>query len=129
MVNMPKKNKINIIKPEYGIEIASNKLTSLTNNSGSIKNVVVEEIRSEIFTNFTYQISKIFSIKSGLTSEFSQIEVFGELPNKQSFRFIKPSLTANYKINKKHQLTFVAERKVGQLNFRDFADSSDATEN
>ncbi|PCI72026.1 MAG: hypothetical protein COB38_04830 [Gammaproteobacteria bacterium] len=119
-------------KPEYGIEIAQNKLSNSSQFfdngiqvelNGALVNV--EELRSEIFASFTYQISKDLSIEGGITSEFSEIEVSGELLNKQSFQFIKPRLTANYKLNKDSQLSVSAERRVGQLNFRDFAASSD----
>ncbi len=119
-------------KPEFGIEIAQNKLSSSSQFfdngielalNGAV--VDVEELRSEVFASFTYQISKDLSIEGGITGEFSQIEVSGELLNKQSFQFIKPRLTANYKLNKESQLSVSAERRVGQLNFQDFAASSD----
>lgn len=119
-------------KPEYGVEIAQNKLSSVSqlfdNGLAAELNgalVDVEELRSEIFASFTYQFSKNLSIEGGITSEFSQIEVSGELVNKQSFQFIKPRLTANYKLDKESQLSVSMERRVGQLNFRDFAASSD----
>ncbi|MFT6732444.1 MAG: hypothetical protein ACJAS9_000624 [Polaribacter sp.] len=115
-------------KPEYGIEIARNKLSSLTNNSGSIKNVNVEELRSEIFASFTYEASKELSIEGSITSEFSQIEVSGDSANKQIFQFIKPRLIANYKINNNNQLAVSAERKVGQLDLGDFADSNNVAD-
>ncbi|MGB0495146.1 MAG: TonB-dependent receptor domain-containing protein [Kangiellaceae bacterium] len=118
----------NNFKPEYGIEIAKNTLSSLTNNSGNLENVKVEELRSEVFASFTFQASDDLSLEGSLTSEFSQIKVSGESSNKQSFQFIKPRVTANYKINKNNQLAVSAERKVGQLNFRDFAASNDAAD-
>ncbi len=122
-------------KPEYGLEIARNKLISdssyfadgnevLLNGA----NVEVKEIRSEIFATFTYQASDKLSIEGGITSEFSQIEVSGEDANKQTFQFIKPRISSTYTLDENNQFSVLAERKVGQLNFRDFAASNDAAD-
>jgi len=122
-------------KPEYGIELAQNKLTSdssslengsLVNISGN--NVKVEEIRSEIFATFVYQHNKDLTIEGGLTSEFSQIEVSGEFNNKRTFEYIKPRLSTTYKLNSSSQIALVAERRIGQLNFNDFAASDQAAD-
>ncbi len=123
-------------KPEYGIELANNKLVSDASyfeNGVAIElsgaNVEVEEIRSEIFASFTYKASDNISLEAGITGEFSQIEVSGEDANKQTFQLLKPRLSVNYKLNESHRLSITAERKVGQLNFRDFAASNDAADN
>ena len=122
-------------KPEYGVEIASNKLDTeldyVENNQVQIldaANVVVEEIRAEIFATFAYSASNDLSIDGGITAEFSTIEVSGDVSNKQSFKFLKPRLSVNYNISPELQWNLLAEHKVGQLNFNDFAASNEATD-
>ncbi len=123
-------------KPEFGIEIAKNKLTShwvsLDNGVQSFDdsgNVSVEELRSEIFTTFVYQASAALTLEGGLTAEFSNLEVSGEFPKEKNFTFLKPRLSATYRYSDDTQFNFEAERRVDQLNFNDFANSVEASEN
>lgn len=123
------------LKPEYGFELAKNKLNSKSIsfmdgiqqslNGGDVK---VEEIRGEIFASFIYGASDKLTLAGGLTTEFSTIEVSGDAKEKQSFTFLKPRFSATYKFNQVQQLTLELERSVGQLNFNDFAASSQATD-
>jgi hypothetical protein len=124
------------VKPELGIEVTNNRLDtnaqfgqldSLIPVFGS--DVVVQEWRSEAFANFVYQPSQSLSIEGGLTAEVSQIKVTGDANSKQTFKFLKPRLAANYQLNDKTRLTFEAERSVGQLSFNHFAANSVAEEN
>jgi len=121
-------------KPEFGVEAAKNYLDKsqdyLSNGVSqplNNANVKVEEIRAELFASFVYSYSDKLSIDGGLTAEFSQIEVSGNNAKKQNFNFLKPRLSANYKLNK--DINFVVEAKhvVGQLNFNDSA-ASNSTE-
>ena len=123
-------------KPEFGLEIAKNKLTSqwmLFNNGLQSFNdsgkVVVAELRSDIFTTFVYQASDALTIKGGLTTEFSNLQVSGERPNKKNFTFIKPRLSATYRYSAYTQFSLEGERRVAQLDFNDFANSVEAIEN
>ena len=123
----------NIFKPEYGVELAQNKLTSDANyreNGITVAlngaNVEVEELRTELFATLVYQHNDTLTIEGGLTGEFSQIEVSGEVTNKQTFQFLKPRLSATYKLDTVSQIALVAERNVGQLDFGDFAASNQA---
>lgn len=120
-------------KPEYGVEFANNRLDkdSLflengenTDLNGS--NVVVEELRSEIFATFVYQLNSEITVEGGITGEFSRIEVSGEVQNKQDYQFLKPRLSATYKIAPSSQIVIEAVREVEQLNFNDFAASNQA---
>lgn len=122
-------------RPEYGFEIANNKLDTeldyVENNRKqqlSAANVVAEEIRAELFVTFAYTATEDLSIDGGLTAEFSTIEVSGDASNEQSFTFLKPRLSASYNVNSELQLSVLAEHKVGQLNFNDFAASNDAAD-
>lgn len=126
----------NKFKPEFGIELANNKLTSnwmsfenkiqSFDDSGS---VTVKELRSEIFTTFSYQASAALTFEGALTAEFSNLEVTGELPKEKNFSFLKPRLSATFKLSDKTQFNFEAERRVAQLNFNDFANSVEASDN
>jgi len=122
-------------KPEYGFEIANNKLDTeleyFENNQAQnleSANVVVEEFRGEAFITFVYSATDALSIEGGLTGEVSQIEVTGDATNDQTFKFLKPRLAANYSFNADLQLNIQAEHNVGQLNFNDFAASTDTTD-
>ncbi len=123
-------------RPEYGFEIANNKLDtelfSVQNNQTQVLNtadVVVEELRGEAFVTFTYAATNKLTIEGGLTAEFSSIEVTGDAENKQNFKFLKPRLSATYHVSPTLQLNILADHSVGQLNFNDFADSNQAADN
>ncbi|NQZ06524.1 MAG: TonB-dependent receptor plug domain-containing protein [Algicola sp.] len=119
-------------KPEFGFEVANNELDTtgeLVVNSEVIPldngTVVVEEQRGEAFATMVYQASPTLTIEGGLTAEFSQIQVSGDDNQKQNFMFYKPRLSATYQFDDENRFTLEAQRNVGQLNFRDFAASSD----
>ncbi len=126
-----------VFKPEFGIEIDNNRLDTDAFSAGQNgvfqavinSDVVVEEWRAESFANFVYTASSALSLEGGVTAEFSQIKVSGDANQKQTFRFIKPRLSATYQFNPDTSLTFEVEREVGQLNFNDFAATSIASEN
>ncbi len=119
------------LKPEYGIEVANNRLdTNALTETGPIdgSDVVVEEWRSEVFATFVYEASEKLTLEGGLTGEFSQIEVTGDSNQKQTFRYIKPRVSSTYKFNDDMRLTVEVQRTVGQLDFTDFAFSSDGAD-
>ena len=120
-------------KPEYGFEIAQNKLNNESfyqENGLTVSlngaDVEVQELRSEIFATFVYPSSDSLTIEGGLTGEFSEIKVSGEAANRQSFKFLKPRLAATYRLHESSQLAVSGERSVGQLDFNDFAASNQA---
>jgi outer membrane receptor protein involved in Fe transport len=122
-------------KPEYGFEIANNKLDTeldfFQNNQQQIlgaANVTVEEYRGEAFVSFMYSATDNLSIEGGLTAEFSTIKVTGDATNKQDFTFLKPRLSANYNFSSDLQFSVLAEHNVGQLDFNDFAASNEAAD-
>lgn len=121
------------LKPEYGFEIAQNKLTSESTyrENGSLvslngADVEVQELRSEVFATFVYPHSDNLTFEGGLTGEFSEIKVTGEAANRQTFQFLKPRLSATYKLDNTSQIAITGERSVGQLDFGDFAASNQA---
>lgn len=122
-------------KPEYGVEFARNKLTSdslsFVNDLQQILNggnVVVEELRLETFATFVYSVNPQFILEGGLTGELSEIKVSGDSSQKQNFTFLKPRLSLTFKANENNQIVWEIERRVGQLNFRDFAASSQVSD-
>lgn len=120
-------------RPEYGFEFAQNKLTSESSyqeNSLDVAingaNVEVQELRSEVFATFVYPSSENLTFEGGLTGEFSEIKVSGEAASRQTFKFLKPRLSATYKLDNSSQIAITGERSVGQLEFGDFAASNQA---
>lgn len=122
-------------KPEFGFEIANNKLNTSANETenGVLlpvdgADVIVEEWRAELFATFSYEVNSTFTLEGGITAEFSQISVSGDTDQTQKFDFIKPRLSATYKVNNNNTLTLESEHRVGQLNFNDFASSTEASD-
>jgi|GEM_PF-192856 len=119
------------LKPEYGIEIAKNKLdtSSIFTDNGEIvaidgSDVIVSEVRGEAFANFVYQATSKLTLDGGLTFEISEIKASGDNANARTLNFLKPRVSATYNFSKKIQLTLEAERRIGQLNFGSFASST-----
>jgi len=121
-------------KPEFGIELANNKLDSSLEQfqNGALQKsknndtVAVEEMRAEVFANFVFQANDVLTLEGGLTAEYSQIEVDSVNSQQQSFSFIKPRISSTYKLSDQEQLSVELAHKVGQLNFGDFATSNEA---
>ena len=122
-------------KPEFGLEIANNRLES---DISSIENDVpeilegadtVEELRAELFINFMYSVNAALTLDGGVTYEYSNIKAYSDTIQSQTFNFLKPRLSANYTLNKSSTVTLIAEHSVEQLDFSDFASSADSTEN
>lgn len=123
-----------LFKPEFGVEIANNSLnTQLSlienNEPQTLEGAdVIEELRGEIFANFTYQLHSGLTLEGGLTAESSEIKVSGDIAQSQTFNFIKPRLSVNYSIDENSSFTFVANHIVEQLDFNDFAASTNSSE-
>jgi len=88
--------------------------------------VEIAEKRYEIFANHNYNISRKLALQSSLVAEFSKITADTILPNgnidrrNTSFTFLKPRVNLRYEINEQDQLRFIAEKKVSQLDFKNF---------
>jgi len=127
------------LKPEFGAEIAYNRLDSnlslevadaggVTSVSLPAANVLVEELRGEAFANLIWSASKKFTIETGIGAELSKITVSGDADNAQSFLFAKPFATLIYDPRPGIQFRLGARRTVGQLDFTDFAASASAAD-
>lgn len=124
-------------KPEFGIEIAYNRLGSrialeVEDESGvrpialPASDVTVTEWRGETFGNLTWAVAPRWTMEAGLAAEFSQITVSGDASGRNEFTFLKPSLALTFQASKALQLRAAMRRAVGQLDFNDFAASANA---
>lgn len=124
-------------RPEFGVELAFNRLQSRISLESEIagvvtpialpaSDVVVAEWRGEAFANFAWQVAARWTLEAGLAAEQSRITVTGDASGANSFFFWKPSLAATFQPWTSLQLRAGLRRTVGQLNFNDFAASANA---
>lgn len=117
---------------EAGGEVAYNMLdikqaysvggTAVPLPSASVK---VEEIRGEAFTKATWRVNPKLTVEGGLRVEKSTIKQSGDADHEKSFFYAKPRFLATWTPVANNQLRFRFERELGQLDFGDFAASSD----
>lgn len=113
---------------EGGAEIAYNyreQSVALAVNGTPISlpasDVMVEELRGEAFAQGTWRPSPQWTLEGGIRVERSTITQSGDTERERSFTYPKPRLVATWSPSEDDQLRLRAERKVGQLNFQDFA--------
>ena len=116
---------------EGGAEAAFNSLdarSTLTTNGLVVNlpsaNVRVEERRAEGFATATWRWSNAYSVESGLRLETSTIKQSGAIEKEKTLTFPKPRLLLSWS-SAGMQARLRLERTVGQLNFNDFAASSE----
>lgn len=90
--------------------------------------VMVEELRGEVFGKSTWRVRPDLTLEAGLRLEGSTITQSGDAEQEKSFFFAKPRLQATWTPRPNNQLRFRFERELGQLDFGDFAASSDLTD-
>jgi outer membrane receptor protein involved in Fe transport len=102
--------------------------SSFVSNGASVTipnaNISVDEIRGEAFASATWKITPQLTLEGGARMEFSTITAKGDTYNSRSFFYPKPRLLLSWSPDDKSQMRFRVERKLGQLNFKDFAASS-----
>ncbi len=125
------------IRPEFGLEAAYNRLDSelafFNRQSDGLEarvslpaaNVLVEEIRGEVFANLVWTLSPKWTLESGMAIEASEISVSGDVDNSQAFIFAKPFANLLYRPTSSLQLRLGARRTIGQLDFGNFAASAE----
>lgn len=87
--------------------------------------VLIEELRGELFGQASWKPAKEWSLEAGLRVERSTIEQSGQIEKKRSFTYPKPRLLATWSPTEDDQLRVRVEREVGQLNFEEFASEVD----
>ncbi|WP_240530003.1 TonB-dependent receptor [Novosphingobium sp. PC22D] len=123
-------------RPELGMEIAYNRLTSnldYAEDTGaglipvalSNAKTRVSELRGEAFANVTSRLSSTLELEAGTAFELSRIRVTGDADSEQSLSYFKPSAALVWSPSSSTQLRLGARRTVDQLDFGDFAASVD----
>lgn len=87
--------------------------------------VLVEELRGELFGQLTWRPSKQWSFEAGLRVEQSTIEQSGQIEKERSFTYSKPRLLASWSPSENDQMRLRIERELGQLDFQAFASEVD----
>ncbi|MEM7740796.1 MAG: TonB-dependent receptor plug domain-containing protein [Pseudomonadota bacterium] len=128
------------LRPEIGAEVTYNRLDSslssqTEDSSGVITNVaipaadvLVEELRSEVFAHLICTATKRLTMETGIAGELSAISVSGDAENKQTLAFAKPFAAIIYNMQPGVQMRIDGRRRVGQLSFADFAASASAAD-
>jgi len=122
-------------KPEFGLEVAYNRLNStfalmVDNGTGPIPvtlpgaDVLVQELRAEAFAKVSRAFGPSVTLEAEMAVEASEISVSGDADQSQTFVFAKPAAAISWRPNARTQWRLGARRRVGQLNFSDFAASA-----
>lgn len=87
--------------------------------------ITVEETRGEAFAKTTWRVQPNLTLEGGIRLESSTISQSGDADQEKSFFFAKPRVQVTWTPMPQNQLRFRFERELGQLDFGDFAASSD----
>ncbi len=122
---------------ESGLEVAFNKLDSdlvlfLLDDAGGkeqidlpIDNATVQELRGEAYINAGRSLSKTVRLDLGLRYEASRLKVSGDAQAERTLRFLKPSITLDWRPGNGWHTQASLRRTVAQLNFFDFISSAE----
>ncbi len=129
-------NQIDDLKLEAGVEGAINVLNSrstLTVGGAPVilpaANLRVEEDRAEFFTAATWRFNPALVSEVGARYEISTLIQSGDSSLTKDLSFFKPRWLTSWDFAEGHQLRFLVERRVGQLEFRNFASSTSLNSN
>ncbi|MFL6753207.1 MAG: TonB-dependent receptor plug domain-containing protein [Sphingomicrobium sp.] len=90
-----------------------------------IESVNVKETRGEVFVNAGRALSPALRVDAGLRYEFSHLTVSGDGFADRKLKFLKPSLTVDWKPGGGWHSQFSVKRTVAQLNFFDFTTAAE----
>lgn len=122
---------------ETGLEVAYNKLDSnldlfLLDDRGGrtridlpIDNATVSEIRGEGYVNAGRPLSKTVRLDLGLRYEASKLKVRGDAIADRTLKFLKPSITLDWRPGGGWHTQASLRRTVAQLDFYDFISSAE----
>lgn len=91
-------------------------------------NTEVEELRWEVELADSFQVGGV-ALEAGLAAEFSRITQSGDAQRERSFSFLKPRLLLTYAPVTTRQVRVRLQREVAQLDFNDFASSTNFADN
>ena len=90
-----------------------------------IDDATVREERGEIYVKAGRQLAKALRFDAGLNIEASRLKVRGDTRADRSLKFLKPSVTLDYKPGGGWHSQFTLRRTVAQLDFFDFISSAE----
>jgi len=90
-----------------------------------IDDATVKETRGEVYGKVGTQITRAFRIDAGLNYELSTLKVRGDTTADRSLRFLKPSITLDWKPGGGWHSQFTVRRTVAQLDFFDFISAAE----
>lgn len=125
---------------EVGAETAFNTLDAslrFTNDTGGgptvlvvpNSNVLVEEERTEVFANHSWQLNDQWALETRVAREQSTLTFTGDTNQSVELAFVKPSIQIARSFAGNNQLRFRVYRDVGQLDFDDFVSAAGITDN
>lgn len=89
-----------------------------------IENATVREKRGEIYVNAGRALTKTLRVDAGLNFETSTLKVRGDAISDRSLRFLKPSVTLDWR-DKGWHVQGSLRRTVAQLDFYDFISTAE----
>ena len=122
---------------ELGSEVAYNRLDNATQLFGidraggrtridlPIDQAVVNELRTETYVNAGRALSPTIRLDASVAFETSKLKVSGDANQQRALRFLKPSVTLDWKPKGGWHAQIVARRKVAQLDFYDFISNAE----
>lgn len=128
-----------VLRPEIGGEIAYNRLSSTLDYAEDTGGGLVDiplpgtdtraaEWRGEAFANLTATLRPGLVLEAGLAVELSRITVAGDQANRQDLSYLKPSAALVWNAGPKTQVRLAIRRTVDQLDFSDFAASTNVVD-
>jgi hypothetical protein len=90
-----------------------------------IANATVKEKRGEVYANLGRTLSPTLRLDGGINYEFSNLNVSGDAIADRTLKFLKPSLTLDWKPGGGWHTQISVRRTVAQLNFYDFISVGD----
>ncbi len=90
-----------------------------------IDNATVREERGELYAKAGRSLSKALRVDAGLNVEVSRLKVRGDTRADRSLKFLKPSITLDWKPGDGWHSQLTLRRSVSQLDFFDFISSAE----
>ena len=90
-----------------------------------IDDATVREVRGEVYAKAGRQLSTGLRVDAGLNIEASRLMVRGDTTADRSLKFLKPSITFDWKPGGGWHSQFTVRRTVAQLDFFDFISSAE----
>lgn len=90
-----------------------------------VDDATVREKRAELYVKAGRPIAKGVRIDAGLNYELSELKVRGDTKADRALKFLKPSITLDWKTKDNWHSQFTIRRTVAQLDFYDFISSAE----